>query len=131
MKVTIFIGGNKEFTASRLGVKLGEELAEQGFDVTLRAVKGKVKVKEDSVRLQEYAAIAKPKTLAAALKKDGADFVISLMNLNGCQAACEAGVPFVYAENEGFKEDKAVKDKKNDFEKSQTGVSYQNIRQAA
>lgn len=34
------------------------------------------------------------------------------MNLTGCQAAAEAGVPFVYAENEGFKEDKAAKDKK-------------------
>lgn len=112
MKVTIFIGGNKTFAASRLGVKLGEELAEKGFDVTLRAIKGKVKVKESAARLQEYAAIAKPKTLAAALKKDETDFVISLMNLTGCQAACEAGVPFIYAENEGFKEDKACKDKK-------------------
>ena len=40
------------------------------------------------------------------------------MNLTGCQAAAEAGVPFVYAENEGFKEDKAVKDKKTLLKKA-------------
>lgn len=118
MKVSIFVGGNKTFTASRLGVKLGEELARKGAEVTLRAVKGKVKSKDSAVSLQEYAATAKPKTLAAALKKDQADFVISLMNLTGCQAALEAGVPFVYAENEGFKEDKAVKDKKTILKKA-------------
>lgn len=118
MNVTIFVGGNKEFTASRLGVKLGEELAAKGFAVTLRAVKGKVKVKDSAVALQEYAAVAKPKTLAAALKKEQTDFVISLMNLNGCQAALEAGVPFIYAENEGFKEDKTVKDKKTILKKA-------------
>ena len=112
MKIVIFVGGNKTFTASRLGVKLGEELARKGAEVTLRAVKGKVKIKDSAVSLQEYAAAAKPKTLASALQKSQADFVISLMNLAGCQAALEAGVPFVYAENEGFKEDKAVKDKK-------------------
>ena len=92
MKVSIFVGGNKTFTASRLGVKLGEELARKGLEVTLRAVKGKVKSKDSAVILQEYAATAKPKTLAAALKKDQADFVISLMNLTGCQAALEGGV---------------------------------------
>ena len=64
MKVAVFVGGNKTFTASRLGVKLAEELAAQGLDATLRAVKGKVK--KSAVALQEYAAVAKPKTLAAA-----------------------------------------------------------------
>ena len=110
MKVAVFVGGNKTFTASRLGVKLAEELAAQGLETSLRAVKGKVK--KSAVALQEYAAVAKPKTLAAVLKKDQIDFVISLMNLTGCQAAAEAGIPFIYAENEGFKEDKTVKDKK-------------------
>lgn len=118
MKIVIFVGGNKTFTASRLGVKLGEELARKGAEVTLRAVKGKVKIKDSAVSLQEYAAAAKPKTLASALQKSQADFVISLMNLAGCQAALEAGVPFVYAENEGFKEDKAVKDKKTILKKA-------------
>lgn len=117
MNVSIFVGGNKEFTASRLGVKLGQSLQEQGFNVTLRAVKGKVKAK-NAVTMQEYAAVAKPKTLAAALVKERTDFVVSLMNLAGCQAALEAGVPFVYAENEGFKEDKAAKDKKTILKKA-------------
>ena len=31
MKVAVFVGGNKTFTASRLGVKLAEELAAQGI----------------------------------------------------------------------------------------------------
>ena len=117
MNVTVFAGGNKEFTASRLGVKLAQSLREQGFNVTLRAVKGKIKAKAAS-DVREYAAAAKPKTLAAALVKEKTDFVVSLMNLTGCQAAAEAGVPFVYAENEGFKEDKAVKDKKTLLKKA-------------
>lgn len=117
MNVAVFAGGNKEFTASRLGVKLAQSLREQGFNVTLRAVKGKIKAKDVS-DVREYAAAAKPKTLAAALVKEKTDFVVSLMNLTGCQAAAEAGVPFVYAENEGFKEDKAVKDKKTLLKKA-------------
>lgn len=117
MNVTVFAGGNKEFTASRLGVKLAQSLREQGFNVTLRAVKGKIKAKDVS-DVREYAAAAKPKTLAAALVKEKTDFVVSLMNLTGCQAAAEAGVPFVYAENEGFKEDKAAKDKKTLLKKA-------------
>ncbi len=108
MNIAVFIGGNKDFTASRLGVKLGEALQAQGHTVTLHAVKGKVK----TGGVKEYVAVAKPKTLAGALAKNKADFVISLMNLAGVQAALEANIPFVYAENEGFKEDKAVKDKK-------------------
>ncbi len=117
MKVIIFAGGNKAFTASRLSVKLAEALSAQGVETGVMAVKGKVKTKT-SVALMEYAAVAKPKTLAAALKKEGADFVISLMSLPGCQAALEAGLPFVYAENENFKEDKAVKDKKTLLKKA-------------
>lgn len=117
MNVAVFVGGNKEFTASRLGVKLAQSLRAQGFNVALRAIKGKIKTK-DALDVQEYAAAAKPKTLAAALTKEKTDFVISLMNLTGCQAAAEAGVPFVYAENEGFKEDKAAKDKKTLLKKA-------------
>ncbi len=43
MNVFIFIGGNKHFTATRLGVKLGEELQQKGFKVSLACVKGKLK----------------------------------------------------------------------------------------
>lgn len=66
----------------------------------------------------EYAAAAKPKTLANTLKKEHADFVVSFMSLSGCAAAQEAGLPFAYAENEGFKEDKPSKDKKSLLKKA-------------
>ncbi len=117
MKITVFIGGNKDFTASRLGVKLAEELQNAGHAVTVRAVKGKVK-SASGVTLHEYAAAAKPKTLAAALTKEKAEFVISFMNLTGCEASLEAGIPFVYVEEECFKEDKAVKTKKTTLKKA-------------
>lgn len=117
MNITVFIGGNKDFTASRLGVKLAEELQSAGHIVTVRAVKGKVK-SAPGVTLKEYAAIAKPKTLAATLVKEGTEFVISFMNLLGCEAAQEAGIPFVYTEEENFKEDKAVKTKKATLKKA-------------
>ena len=54
MKIAVFIGGNKEFTASRLGVKLAEELQNAGHEVTVRSVKGKVK-SAPGVTLKEYA----------------------------------------------------------------------------
>lgn len=111
MKITVFIGGNKDFTASRLGVKLAGELQYAGHEVCVRAVKGKVK-SAPGVTLKEYPAVAKPKTLAAALVKEDTEFVVSLMNLSGCEAAAEAKIPFVYAETENFKEDKAAKTKK-------------------
>ena len=77
MNVFIFIGGNKHFTATRLGVKLGEELQQKGFKVSLACVKGKLKT-GTGLPVYEYAASAKPKTLANTLKKEHADFVISL-----------------------------------------------------
>ena len=117
MNVCIFIGGNKHFTATRLGVKLGEELQQKGFQVTLACVKGKLKT-ATSLPVYEYTATAKPKTLAGTLKKAHTDFVISFMNLPGCAAAQEAGLPFAYAENEGFKEDKPSKDKKTLLKKA-------------
>lgn len=117
MNITVFIGGNKDFTASRLGVQLAEALHSAGHSVTVRAVKGKVK-SACGVTLKEYAAVAKPKTLASALTKEGAEFVISFMNLPGCEAAQEAGLPFVYAEEEDFKEDKPVKTKKATLKKA-------------
>lgn len=117
MNVFIFIGGNKNFTATRLGVKLGEELQQKGFKVSLACVKGKLKA-GTGLPVYEYAASAKPKTLAGMLKKEHADFVISFMNLSGCAAAQEAGLPFAYAENESFKEDKPSKDKKSLLKKA-------------
>lgn len=120
MKAVIFVGGNKNFTASRLALKLADELASRGVAVGVMAVKGKVKAAHAA--LKEYAATAKPQTLANTLKKEGAEWVISFMNLTACRAAAEAKIPFVYVENENFKEDKAVKDKKALLKKAQKVV---------
>lgn len=117
MKVIVFVGGNKAYTADRLGVKLAEMFVSFGWQAGLCALKGKVKCSA-GLPLKEYTALAKPKTLAAWLQKEGADAVISLMNLTGCRAAEEAGLPFVYAETEGFKEDKADKTKKTVLKKA-------------
>lgn len=117
MKIAVFAGGNKNFTASRLAVKLAETLTQQGHEAAVFAVKGKVKAKTQ-VPVVEYAAVAKPKTLESLLKKEGVEFVISFMSLPACQTAIQAGIPFVYAENEGFKEDKAAKDKKTILKKA-------------
>jgi glycosyltransferase involved in cell wall biosynthesis len=118
MKVAVFVGGSKDFSAQRLGVKLAEELQYFGKEVLLVAAKGKIKFSA-YVSLKEYAATAKPKTLAAFLAKEKVEKVISLMDLTGCQAALEADIPFIYAETEGFKEDKAVKNKKAILKKAQ------------
>ena len=118
MNIAIFAGGNKTFTASRLAVKLAETLRGQGHEAVVFAVKGKIKNKAQ-IPLVEYAAIAKPKTLEGLLKKQEAQFVISFMNLTACQTAIQAEIPFIYVENEGFKEDKAVKDKKAILKKAQ------------
>lgn len=120
MKAVIFVGGNKNFTASRLALKLADELANRGVSAGVMAVKGKVKAAHAA--LKEYAATAKPQTLANTLKKESAEWVISFMNLTACRAAAEAKIPFVYVENENFKEDKAVKDKKTLLKKSQKVV---------
>ena len=120
MKAVIFVGGNKNFTASRLSLKLADELASRGVAVGVMAVKGKVKAAHAA--LKEYAATAKPQTLANTLKKEGAERVVSFMNLTACRAAAEAKIPFVYVENENFKEDKAVKDKKALLKKAQKVV---------
>ncbi|MBR2392143.1 MAG: glycosyltransferase [Elusimicrobiaceae bacterium] len=118
MKIAVFVGGNKDFSAQRLGVKLAEELQYFGKEVLLVAAKGKIKFSA-YVSLKEYAATAKPKTLAAFLLKERVEKVISLMDLTGCQAAVEADIPFVYAETEGFKEDKTAKNKKTILKQAQ------------
>lgn len=117
MKVIVFVGGNKIYTASRLGVKLAQTLCSFGWDAGLCALKGKIKF-APGLEVKEYAGVTKPKTLAAWLKQEGADAVVSLMNLTGCRAAAEAGLPFVYAQTEDFKEDKPAKDKKTLLKKA-------------
>ena len=125
MKIAVFVGGNKDFSAQRLGVKLAEELQYFGEEVLLVAAKGKVKFSA-YVSLKEYAVTAKPKTLASFLTKEKVERVISLMDLTGCQAALETNIPFMYGETEGFKEDKAVKNKKAILKQAQRVIVIKN-----
>ena len=118
MKVAVFVGGNKDFTANRLSVKLAEDLQYSGHSLKVWAIRGKVKFCP-YVPLKEYAAILKTKALAVALQKEKTARVISFMNLPACEAAIEAGLPFVYVEEEGFKEDKVIKNKKEILKKAQ------------
>lgn len=111
MHITVCVGGNKKFSASRLGVKLAEYLAAQGHDVHVLAPKGKGNVFAH-VPLKEYTALTTAKSLAGTFTKTKTDTVISLMNLRACESAVLAKLPFVYIEYENFKEDKAVKTKK-------------------
>ena len=77
MNICIFIGGNKHFTATRLGVKLGEELRQKGFQVTLACVKGKLKA-ATSLPVYEYTATAKPKTFVRLCGGAGSGVAVCL-----------------------------------------------------
>ena len=108
----VCIGGNKTISGARLGVHLAEILQLIGQEVTVLAPKGKVKI-HCKVPLKEYTAFTATKSLAKLLTQEGVTNVISVMNSRACEAALQANVPFVYVEQEGFKEDKTVKNKKN------------------
>ena len=111
MQIAVFVGGNKQHTAARLGVETARRLQAAGKTVTLWGVKGTLP-NAGPVALKEYSASTTAKTLAAALIKDGTACVISLMDLRACEAAVQAKRPFVYVEYDGFKEDKPVRTKK-------------------
>lgn len=111
MNITICVGGNKQISGDRLGVKLAELLQDRGNRVQVLAAKGKGKVFA-RVPLKEYTSLTTVKSLAGMFTKAQAGAVISLMNLRACEAALQAKVPFIYVEYENFKEDKPVKTKK-------------------
>lgn len=116
MKIIVFMGGNKETSSARLGGKLAEALSERGQEVIVAGAKGKVKVKK-GLAVKEFSAL-RAKTIADYLSKEKADLLISLMDIAVCAAAVEVKVPFIYAEPDGFKEDKPVKDKKTLLKKA-------------
>ena len=120
MKIVVGVGGNKQITGARLGVKLAEVLGADGRDVMLLAQKGKIKF-ASGVTLKEYTPL-QIKTLDKLLVKENASFVVSFMNLPLCEAAIKAGVPFTYIEPEGFKEEKPVKTKKTILKKAKQVV---------
>jgi len=111
MKTILFVGTHKNFSGLRLGAALGTALALRGQEVLLAG---------SSAELPSYLQLstvtvspkATTKTLAALLKKNGIERVISLAYLPGCEAASSLNIPFVYIEPENFKEDKPAKNKK-------------------
>ena len=111
MKTMVCVGGSKTVCAARLGVNLAEMLRALGQETAVLAPKGKGNV-HCTVPLEEYSAFTTAKSLANGFAKEKISHVISVMNLRACEAACLAQLPFVYVEYEGFKEDKAVKNKK-------------------
>ena len=111
MKTVIFVGSHKNFSGLRLGAALGTFLTVHGQEVLLAGVK-----KELPAYLElptfPLASTATVKTITAALKKTGAQKVISLAHLPACEAAIMLNIPFVYIEPENFKEAKPAKNKK-------------------
>ena len=86
----------------RLGARLATVMTEQGKEVVLAGLKGKLP-KNSGLKTLEFAAAAKPKSMADAFKKEGVEKVISLVSLTSCEAAALAGMPYVYCEPENFK----------------------------
>lgn len=111
MKTIIFAGSHKNFSGLRLGAALGTFLTLHGQEIILAGAK-----KELPAYLQlptlPLTATATVKTITAALKKAGAQKVISLAYLPACEAAAALNIPFVYVEPENFKEAKPAKNKK-------------------
>lgn len=111
MKTIIFLGSHKNFSGLRLGAALGTFLTLRGQEVVLAGAK-----KELPAYLQLPTLLLPPsatvKSITAALKKSGAQKVISLAHLPSCEAAAALKIPFVYVEPENFKEAKVFKNKK-------------------
>lgn len=111
MKTIIFIGSHKTFSGLRLGAALGTFLTVRGEDILLAGAKKNLPAYLELPTLP-LAATATVKTLTAALKKSGAQRVISLAHLPACEAAAALNIPFTYIEPEDLKEAKPVKNKK-------------------
>ncbi len=111
MKTVIFLGSHANFSGLRLGAALGTFLTVHGQTAMLAGAKKELPAYLELPTLPLSAA-ATSKTIATALKKVGAQKVISLAHLPACEAACALNIPFVYIEPENLKEAKPVKNKK-------------------
>ncbi len=111
MKTIIFVSSHKNFSGLRLGAALGTFLTLHGQEVLLAGPKKELPGYLELPTLP-FTATATVKTITAALKKAGAQKVISLAHLPACEAAAALQIPFVYIEPENFKETKPVKNKK-------------------
>ncbi len=117
MKTIIFIGSHKTFSGLRLGAALGTFLTVKGEEILLAGAKKEIPAYVELPTLF-IPASATVKTITAALKKSGAQRVISLAHLPACEAATALNIPFVYLEPEDLKEVKPVKNKKALLEKA-------------
>jgi glycosyltransferase involved in cell wall biosynthesis len=117
MSIAVCVGGTKQQPAVRMSCALARRLQAAGKEVVLFALKGSIK-QAGPVALKEFGATATAKTLAGHFTKNNVTKVISLMNLRACEAALAAKIPFVYAEYDGFKEDKPSKTKKATLKKA-------------
>ena len=111
MKTIIFLGSHKHFSGLRLGAALGTFLTVHGQEVILAGAKKELPEYLE-LPVLPLSAAATVKTITAALKKSGAQKVISLTHLPSCEAASALNIPFIYIEPENFKEAKPVKNKK-------------------
>lgn len=111
MKIVIFAGGNKELSGWRLSSALAGVLTSRGHQVTLMGYKGKTKA-QTGLDVKEVSPSAKAQTISTTLVQLKTELFVSLMNTPVCAAAVQAQIPFIYCEPDGFKEEKAVKDKK-------------------
>lgn len=111
MKTVIFLGSHTNFSGLRLGAALGTFLTVHGQSAILAGAKKDLPAYLQLATLP-MSATATAKTIATALKKVGAQKVISLAHLPACEAAATLKIPFVYVEPEDLKEAKPVKNKK-------------------
>ncbi len=111
MKTVIFLGSHANFSGLRLGAALGTFLTVRGQTAVLAGAKKNLPAYLELPTLA-LPATATAKTIATALKKVGAQKVISLAYLPACEAANALNIPFVYVEPENLKEAKPAKNKK-------------------
>lgn len=121
MTEIVFVENHKNAAAARLGVRLAQVLQENGREIILAGRKGKLPA-DTGLTIQEFAPSSKISTLAAAFAKEKAARVIAVMSLPACEAAAKANIPYIYVEPENFKEEKAVKNKKDILKKAQKVV---------
>ncbi len=121
MKTMVFAGNHKAFSGLRLAVALAKALADNGQDVLLGGYKGKIPGNA-GLKTLEISPACKTKSLSALLQKEHVGRVVSVACLPACEAAQAAGLSYVYCEPEGFKEEKAVKNKKTLLKKAQKVV---------
>lgn len=121
MKTMVFAGNHKTFSGLRLAAALAKALADNGQDVLLGGYKGKIPGNA-GLKTLEISPACKTKSLSALLQKEHVGRVVSVACLPACEAAAASGLPYVYCEPEGFKEEKAVRNKKTLLKKAQKTV---------